>query len=755
MAGVKGMGSPEDVQTAQAEPVFTAPAAPAPAMSQSPQRKPLDQIFGQAPARKPLDQIFKAQPQSEYSSDPGSFEQRFGVSGEDMMINPVYAIGKAAFNGFGELPSRAKAALQVTNKELKQSLQQSFGVDNVRGSGDSIDYRGKDGKWRTWDNGITVEDFTVDMIRPVIEEAPATAATALAAVPAVASTVGTGGAAAPLSGLGLIAARSAGAVAGQGLADFLQSLTGVERDEDRSAALEYGLSAVLAPASGAVGDWVTKKIAARAIAKKTANLMTPENLFKEEIQGTKEALQVVQQYGGLENIPGTGTPITLSQLNPSNPDALKITKEASSMTGFQQAQELVSQNFDRAAKTFLNILGMSDNPSTAKTFQKAVETMTEKEGKIIGEVRDLLVDQAGPAELPIPKLKAGVENFAKEIGFNLNGENNLKGLVNNLFENGYKKSDATRLVIQVNKMLEMVNEKEGRATAQELLDAYGKMNTFYRQIVRGGSEITPLLQQKVGEFRKLFAQELVDKASVIADSATQSKYTKSLARYKELVESGDEFAKLLDKNSFSSYALSKSVFSGGANAVDTANAAKILLKERPELLAEVGGSFLQDLAAQNTNAGIVNWPSVFKELDSPKYKAVMPIIFGDNWAKAFSSFKRVAETIEKGSVNFKNPVDQASIMKDMAASVKNYVYLLKSGLGLFKETASGKAFAQAVSEVGIDEFIKTAPKDAKPILTEALDQFLQGTKVSAYPMATYVGRTGKRVSKERADDKNK
>lgn len=767
MAGIKGMATPNDLKQS-AEPTFPISEMPAPAqnMSQVPvqqaQAKPsLDEIFADEQQRPSLDEIFaesSAPAPSEFAVNLPTSEQRFGASAGDLLqglANPIYALGKMASGGFGELPARARAALQVTDKEIKQSLELSFGKDNVRGSGDSVEYKGKDGKWRVWDAGLTVEDFTVDQLRPVIEEAPAAAATLAASVPAFATAVGTGGLGIPLAGLQLAGARAGGAVAGQAVADWMQSLTGVTRDEERSAVLEYGLSAVLAPVAGFAGDWVTKKIAARALKNQALPLMSPAQLFKDEIGSAKEALDVIKQYGGMENIPGTNTPITLAQLNPSNPIAVEITKEASSLNKFKQAQEFVSQSFDNASKNFLKMIGMSDDINkTGQKFTDYVAESLKQEGQIIGDVRSLLVDQAGNAELPIPKLKNKVETFARDLGFNLTGENNPAQIVQGLVDNGYKQANAEVLVKKVNKMLESVSSKEGRLTAKELLGSYEELNGMYRNLVRGGSEMTPLFKQKVGEFRRFFADELIDKAGVLADKPTQTKYVNSLARYKELTEAGDEFAALLDKNNVASSSLSKSIFSKGANALDTANAAKTLLKDRPDLFGEIGGSYLQDLTAKNTKNGKINWQAVFKETNDPQLKEVMNIVFGENHAAAFKSFKKISDTIEAGKVTFDNPLDRANLTKDLVAAVKNAVYGLKAILGVFSETGPGKAFAQSVNDVGIEEFIKTAPKDVKPLLVQSLDQFLNATKVTAYPVATYVGRTGKEMSRQEANRKN-
>jgi hypothetical protein len=655
----------------------------------------------------------------------------------------------------GELPSRAKAALQVTDKEIKSSLESSFGKNNVRSKDGDTEYRGKDGKWRVWDAGTTAEDFTVDLIRPVIEEAPALAATVAAGIPAVAATIGSGGTLAAPSALGVAAARSGGALVGQGLADWLQSMTGVARDEDRSALLEYGLSAVLAPVSGAAADWATKKIAQKAAQSAAKKVLAPDVLYKSEIEGIKEGLDTVKKLGGLENIPGTDTPVMLSQLNPSNPIARDITKQASELPGFIQAQEQISQGFEDSSKAFLSTLG-NINPEktgTGQEFKNYVKSAIKEEGQVIGKLRDIVKTESGNAELPIPNLKKGVEGFAESLGFKINGQNEISNIKNFLVdESGYSKQAAEVLTNKTSKLLEKVTNKEGRMTAPELLGAYEELNGLYRNVISGGSETSPLFRQKVGELRRLVADELSDKVAVIGGEGAGNKYASSLKRYKELVEAGDEFSSLLEKDALASHSLSKAIFSKGANGLDTANAAKVLLKDRPDLLNDVKGSYIQDVLASTFDdvSQKTDWGKFYKKVLAPENKEVLDVMFGPEAKEGLKAYQLVGQAIQKGSIGAPGSSQRASFVKDLARS-SSVLDAAKKGGELLFQADPEKALAEIISKEGIDNFLKTAPKQSRPVLKRALtglgDLSLRAAQVSQVP----AGRIGKEKSRQDAN----
>lgn len=771
MAGVQGMGSPNKaMKVDQASDMnmdipVQAMAVPSsqtqmPTQEAPPARPSLDEIFGSAePAAKPsLDEIFGApQPApapEEFSTDLPSNEDRFGVlAGKSGLLkaalDPIGTIrrGLTEDQGFGELPARARASFQVTDKEIQKSLELDFGKENVRKKDGDIEYKGKDGKWRVWDDGITVEDFTVDQLRPVIEETPASVATYLTAPLAI-----------PTGGAATAAARAAGGFVGQGVGDLMQKLTGVERDEDRSALLEYGLSTVLAPAAGAMADYATKSIAKKAAAVEAKKLMSPDQLYKEEIAGIKEGLEKVKELGGMENLPGTNTPVMLYHLNPSNNDARQLTEAASKLNGYAQMEEHLVQGFDKSSRNFLETLGNinPDNMASGQKFKSYVEEAIKKEGQAIGAVRQGLIDAAGNGELPVPKLKSKVEAFASELGFKIGGETNIPGLKSYLVdEMGYSRQAADLVINKTNKMLEKVTNKEGRMTAKELVGAYEEMNGLYKNIMAGGQETSPLLRQKIGEFRRFFADELVDKSEVIIGKEAKSSYLSNLKNYKDLVTASDEFSGLLDKNNLASHSLSKAIFSKGSSGLDAAESAKTLLKDRPDLLNDVKGSFIQETIAKSQNKlGKTDWVKFNKTVNNPELKPVIESMFGKDAAAGFKAYETVAQAIENGNVGAANSPSRALFLKNMALSGNSVLAAGNAAMESLKQVDADSAFMQIVSKEGIDNFIKTAPKNSKPFLKQILSGMQTLAQRSAQVGQIPIRRTGKNMSKEGANQKN-
>lgn len=750
MAGVAGMGSPSKVEIPQPE----APQAP----------EPVAQMQAMPSAKPSLDEIFNAPADQQEQARP-SLDEIFGATAVAPVYNgaePVTTDLPSVSDRIGEIPSRAKASFAVTDKELLASLKQSFGDKNVRkgeGYNPDIEYRGSDGKWRVWDAGTTVEDFTVDLARPILEEIPASAATIASGIPAVGAALASGGVALPASAAGVAAARAGGALVGQGLGDLAQKALGIPYDQNRSAALEYGLSAALAPLSGALADFATKKIAARAAASRSIKLLPPEELYKTEVSGIREALDKVKELGGMDNIPGTDTPVMLSHLNPSNKNALELTKSASALNGFKQVQEQITQGFQDASKTFLKTLGNIDTEkATGQEFKNYVQSAIKQEGEAIGKVRDGLIDAAGNGELPVPNLKNKVESFAKDIGFNIDGSTDVSKLKGYLVdEAGYSKQAAEVIVNKTNRMLEKVTNKEGRMTAQELVGAYEEMNGLYKNILKGGSETSPLFRQKVGEMRRFFADELIDKTEVVLDPAAKKSYQASLSRFKELMDSSDEFSKLLDKDALASSSLSKAIFSKGVDGLDTANATKVLLKDRPDLLDDVKGSYLKDIMAESFNEASqkIDWVKFNKKLLDPKSKEVMNAMFGKEGIDGIKAFQTVAQAIEKGDVPAAGSPNRVTFLKNMALSFKSMLATGNAGAELIKQVDSSDALAQIISKEGIDNFLKNAPKDSKPLLKSVLTGAVAAAQRSAQVSEVPIRRAGKNFSKDRANELNK
>lgn len=750
MAGVTGMGSPSQVLPPQDELNITPPdgmhfEAPTGQYVDSP-RPSLDEIFSQQSApiastgvKPSLDEIFGNAPKpEEFSQEPiGMMEE------------------------LGNFPARAKAAMQVTDKELQTSLEQSFGKDRVRKRNDSIEWKSdQDGKWRVWDAGTEISDFTTDLIRPIIEEVPASAATIAAGIPAVAATLASGGVALPVSATGVALARSGGALVGQGMADFLQSLTGVPRDEDRSALLEYGLSAVLAPAAGALGDYATKKIAQKA-AMGSRKLLSPNDLYKEEITGIKESLAKVKELGGMENIPGTDTPLILSQMNPSNPVARELTEKASSLHGFKQAQEQISQGFSDSSLAFTRALG-NVNPesmTTGKQFKNYVEETIAKEGALIGEVRKSFKEEAGDVALRIPDMAKRVEDFATSVGFDKvqskGSADFKKQWVETLVSDGYNKQAASVIAEKTDKVLTAAVNSNGRMKADKLLGMYEELNGVYRNLAKRGMDADPLFKSKIGELRRIVTDQLNESITEVAGGDVGKGYMKSLAKYSELANAGDEFAGLLDKNNLASHSLSKAIFNKGANGLDTLEAAKVLLRDRPDLMSEVKGNFLLNAMSDSLNdVNKVDWVKFNKKVQSIGPE-MLESAFGKAGIEGLKAYEVVGKAIQAGEVGASNSPSRALLLKNMALASKSVLTAGNAGLELIKQSDADGAFAEIIAKEGIDNFLKTAPKDSKPILKQILSGFQQAALRTSQVSPIPIRRTGKGMSKESADEKNK
>lgn len=719
MAGVKGMASPEQVKPVSPELNIQVPEgmkfqAPSDSYveSSSAARPSLDEIFAKASKRLSLDEI----------------ASQTSIGGESDFTSETLSLGEQIV----DIPARAKASLQVTDKELQQSLEQSYGKENVRRNGDKIEFKRGD-KWREFDAGFEPVGDVVDATRMLVEEVPAMAATALAAIPAIAATVGTGGAYAPMGVAQVAAARAAGAVGGQAVADWLQGLTGVERDKDRSALMEYGTTAILSPLFGAMGDHVAKNILKKTAAK-SAELMPAKELFKEEISNISESMAFLKEKGFLENIPGTDTPLILSQLNPSNRAAMDITKKASANKQFSQFLELQAQGVDKGIQAFAKQLGdfAGNTKGLGQKFKDSVQASIKKEGVAIGEARQLLVDNAGDKSLPIPALKAKVEEFAKSIGFNIGADNDLSSIKNYLVDRqGYSKQAANLIAEKTNEMLRKTIN--GKMSADELVGAYREINGVYSNLAKRGSiSVDPLFRGKVGEIRRFFADELIDKVEVIGSPEDKLKYTANLKKFSELVTARDEFHAEFKNDKVATHILSKAIFDKGKDGLDTLAAAKVLTQDAPEILESAKGQFLQSVRAKSFNAATkkTDWGKFVKEVNSLGGE-MLESAFGKDAETTLKHFAVLGDALESGKSEFKTPPEIAGIVKRMALGLTSRFVAGNAAVDLISQLDTERALAKAISREGIDKFLATVPKERKSAFKIMLDSYHKAALSSA------------------------
>lgn len=725
------MASPEQIKPISPEvsidvPMPSASSAPkAPSVDVSVSRPSLDEIFADESAAKPsLDEIFGQDTQAE--------TQPIGT--------------------FAELGARAKSSFAITQKELKQSLEQSYGKQNVRESGGDLEFRnGTKDDWKVWDSGFEPVGDVLDFARSVVEEVPAAAATALAAVPAVATAMTTAGIGLPASVAQIAAARAGGAVVGQGLGDAIQALLGIDRDPERSAALEYSLTAALSPITAAAGDLATKQLAKRT--SQQMKLLAPKDLFKTEIGNISESVDFLKSTGMLENIPGTDTPIILSQLNPSNAQAQIISRKASKSPQFSQIIEQQAQGIENGMQSFIKGLGnvLGETAETGTKFKNVVTENIRREGKLIGDARKILVEQAGNAELPVPKLKKSVEAYASELGFKVGGETDLKGLKNFLVEDqGFSKKAADMVVNKTSKLLEKVTNKEGRMTAEELMGSYAEMNGLYRNIVEGSSALNKdnLYIRKVGELRRFLADEVTEKVGVISDPSAKSAYVNNLKEYKNLVEAADEFKNLFKNEKIASHSLSKAIFDKGKGGLDNLNAAKVLLKDSPDLLDEVKGNYLKEVRSKHFNSatGKTNWNGFLKDVDSLGPEMIESA-FGSNAKEGLKHWTTFMKAVDDGLPVLDSPKEKAKIVKDLVLSANSKVAAANTTVGEIINLDTQKRLAQAISKDGIESFLTTVPDAQKGLIRSILQGVQTGTLKSAEALP-YVTRETIREKRE-------
>lgn len=618
-----------------------------------------------------------------------------------------------------EFPFRARASFAKSTDQVQKLLEERYGKENVRKKGDDLQFKNLKKEWVTFNKNWELGDIA-DLTRFAAEEIPAGVGTGLgvgAGFGTLLLTKNVPAAAGVYAGL-----SSAGAGAGVFLGDIVESALSIPEDKERNQFLEYGIPMILAPIAGLGSDWLVSTLSKRTKNVPVEKLLPPSEVYKQEINGAKEGTEELVKLGYMQNIPGTDTPLILSQYNPSNPIARAITKEASKYPQFAQTIELQAQGFDKGLRSFISTLGNLNTSGIGPKVKNYLADIVNQEGSMISSIRKEFVEQSGDKMLPVKNLMSKMEAFRQNIGFVKGADGNFpkaESVAKKLRENAFDPTGSKIVTEKSEKIYEDIVKQEGSLTADQLMTFYDELNNTYKYIVGRPSKKDFEYQNSVRQMRKLVADELIEKVGEVSGKSKQSNYFITLKRYEELMGIRETLENTLDNNNVNSSFLAKAIFDKGPDGLDNLKATKALLVDRPDLMEEVNGQFIKNVIAAkgvvDPVSGIINGKRFTDELNKFN-KPMLEEMFGKEPNKIIDHFTKAANAIHKANDTM-TPGERIGLIRSLV-SLKNVPSLLDGLTEDYKEK-----LVTVMSKNGIENFLKGVPEVEKPFIRGLYEGF--------------------------------
>jgi len=422
-------------------------------------------------------------------------------------------------NQFKDSLTRAKLSFAVTDKERSGLLNKILGEGNVER---------RDGKFfirdKKKDKFRELDPFTSDVINDVLDFSRE-AVEEVVALPFEAAGAASGllaGPAAPAAAAGgVIAGRALSVPAQIKVADAVGEWLGIERDPERSFAVESAVGTALntaIPLAGSkLGNMLANRRSAKRVAKQAKHVQMRQNSHEFE-QITNE----LKEAGLVQNIPGTDTPFLIWQLHPDDPKANvlrkhfedtpvvqnMITKQGEAAQGV--LRDMAEQVGDTAGKIDIDL---------SKEVVNIAKKIRDAEGEQLGKFRLQAAANVGENTKapPMPEVTEGVVSLIDGLGITKNKAGkfalpkDIKPLLGNLGisdesqyrsignavtqlanagENGLSLKDYKKLVTVIGDRV-----PTARKTGGPISQVYGKLasdlRTSWNEAVKDGLEDVP------------------------------------------------------------------------------------------------------------------------------------------------------------------------------------------------------------------------------------------------------------------------
>lgn len=648
-----------------------------------------------------LDSIYGTSAQADLS--PEEIAELDAIYGTKVQDEETSDEPRSLEEKFSQLPMRMKASFARTDKETQAILEKEHGKENVRLKNGEFETREK-GKWKKFDEeGVSMGDVA-DMSRDALEGAISMPARATGAVAGFLSPV-PGGAM-----LGQAAGGALGNAAGTAVGDAVALGLGIERDPDRNAGTEYGLSAAFGAVLGPIGNWVGGKMAQRKLAREVVS--KTDQVMSTAAKDLQESSQKMIEAGLMKPVGDSGKILTPDELAFENANQVALKNELLEKT---QYQDFIMERVEMINGGMKKLFGKAGNLEASNSGKEIVLGMGDilkAEGRLIGSYRESLAQKAGDKLLKAENYKSTVDNLAQELGWIRSGDVLQAPSVDDLLGKGVvsSESEARGLINFMNKEFQGAYTKKGEYTAREISSKLAQLServsaSFDDKNASVGARSAYLKVKNALRDDELNAMELYLQSpgglqSRLGEGAKfDSDFQSIKNKYGAFKDATDTLSNMLKTDDISSTALVRGVFTKGKQGLPNLRAVKTILEAGdPKAYQDFVGQYLGDLITRNTDetaqrATKISYGKIQKELNNLGPE-MLTELFGETGAKQADEFFKLASRADKGDVGFIADPKNVGMLKRLA--------VLGSGGWLAGQVSAGAAM---VADLGKDKAV--------------------------------------------------
>lgn len=642
------------------------------------------------------------------------------------------------------LATRLRLSFAGNAVEQENELIKMFGIDNVKRTPDGIFWReNSNKKFKPFDSDKATLGDLADLVSPALQTGVDIIGTGAGAIAGGIAGLGFG------SVPGAIAGGAVGGASAQMVNDFIaEEMLDIERDPNRSRAMEIGLSAafggILNGAFTGIGKAFAKYI--HNVKLKSNNADIVPLVDKVDAQ-TKHLLNAVEENKGsqlLIKIPdGSGGQLkyTMEMLDSTNPD---FNSMKSAYSTIKNKEVAIGKLYNEAVKTANDTLKLisDDIPDitklNAEAFTgaeirdktvKAITKFKDDEGQLIGNIVKDMGKTADNAAMPAHETASVLDELFQNLG--IKGLDNLNAQELQSAFPSLDKPTASKFTKFVQDLGKGLYNTQNGLTIRQLHEFKKEVNdVLYKGV---GKTILP---DTLGTFRdkvgKAITNEFYESTRIILgeDNPIYSRYRDAIKKYKTFAEARTQFPKLLEADNLLGTAFIDKIYKGGADATADYYSMKALVNEvEPKLWRELNGSLMGKILSDATEKGKLpfNFISWGKALDKYPPEIINDIITDAGIKpKEFRNMMIQGNSINKAMDKYVaegRGID--NLIEDGVKVAEGAVTTAISGAkSIWNTIFKSKEARKLLRERGIDEFLGKVKTENKGKVVQMYNQII-------------------------------
>ncbi len=751
MAGVKGMGAPEDInQNPQASmnvPEIDYDALVSQAMQQQTQQPQQSAQMTQSVQTQPVDEI-------DYSA---LVDQAMGAPAEDPE--------RSLMDQIQQFPARFEASFANTPERKQFVLERRYGKENVRkNKSDSFDIK-KDNKWIKFDSDQfeVLNDIVADWGRDAIGQGATELATVGGLAAAGVSTVGTGGAGIATAAPIVAASRVAGGAAGNALAQVIANdIYGIPKGSVAEQASEIAISGALNAVFGRVGDRIGSYFAKKGAEKATriANQTVNESLAT-DIKVLKEASDELEQAGIIEPVKnqfGGKTTFLPEQATMGNEKDIALrAKVYSENPEVQNVKGKLMDGLNQVIEKINNKIAAVSPIKGSKILEYAND-IEIAEGSIIGKYKNMALEQGAKtrvnADIAREKIKSSMENLgysffdtvktkpSNYVAATPKSSQTVKEFsrptMESLEARGFSPEAAKKLMDRLESTYKEIlgNTVDGRTKIT--FEKLSGINNNYKELVNelyNKSDVNVKSRKILTEIKDSLGDDY-EKAigAILGDTPAGKEFSDAMSKFSNIKNAKKDLGRILiDSQSgeptIAAEALAKNLFGSGKSNLKEITAMKKLLKDDPDIWDQIKRVHLDELMRKNWDSKIEKYDVLGYAddiLKLPKDVALELVGSAKN-LNLIKSARVYANRLQNYTVeDYAKSEDARKAIQKALVFLTNYAQT--KGLAVFDMFSSvgrNRSLSKYLSDEGRDQMLKLTPVDGRPALNRVIDNIIE------------------------------